>query len=138
MEKQKLLNLANKVIEETKKEQEKYHEERLSIFKLVNNLDNNFNLELLDNILKIYEKNKNKIDLIKTLEKRKFRKEDLKQSEKIILFMIQDKENKIYTFFTRESARDFITDNAILFEADTEIKPVENTNIDLERIINIL
>lgn len=138
MEKQKLLNLANKVIEETKKEQEKYHEERLSIFKLVNNLDNNFNLELLDNILKIYEKNKNKIDLIKTLEKRKFRKEDLKQSEKIILFMIQDKENKIYTFFTRESARDFITDNAILFEADTEIKPVENTNIDLERIINNL
>lgn len=138
MEKQKLLNLANKVIEETKKEQEKYHEERLSIFKLVNNLDNNFNLEILDNILKIYEKNKNKIDLIKTLEKRKFRKEDLKQSEKIILFMIQDKENKIYTFFTRESARDFITDNAILFEADTEIKPVENTNIDLERIINNL
>lgn len=138
MEKQKLLNLANKVIEETKKEQEKYHEERLSIFKLVNNLDNNFNLELLDNILKIYAKNKNKIDLIKTLEKRKFRKEDLKQSEKIILFMIQDKENKIYTFFTRESARDFITDNAILFEADTEIKPVENTNIDLERIINNL
>ena len=80
MEKQKLLNLANKVIEETKKEQEKYHEERLSIFKLVNNSHNDFNLEILDSILKIYEKNKNKIDLSKKLVKREFRKEDLKHS----------------------------------------------------------
>ncbi len=61
MNKEELINKANEVLNNTKKAQEEYHEERITIFKLLEN-PTEFNLEILESIIKIYEKNeKNKL-----------------------------------------------------------------------------
>lgn len=135
MEKEKIVKKANEIMEETKNEQQKYHEERLTIFKLMTNIDDNFNLEILENLIKIYEKNKNKIELKEIIGHRDFRKQDIKKSKKILLFKIIDQKKNIYTFFTRENAKKYIQDNKNLFDENPKIQPIENTNMDLEKII---
>lgn len=56
MSKEELVNKANDILNNTKKAQEKYHEERIAIFKLLEN-PTEFNLDILEKIIKIYEKN---------------------------------------------------------------------------------
>lgn len=146
MLKEELINKANAILNETKNEQEKYHEERIVIFKLMENLDNKFNEELLESILMIYEKNK-KVDeenirlkivdvLKKNIQVQEIRKDDEKSSSRITLFRIQDKNNNCYTFFTRENAKSFIKEHSEQFGSDTLIQIIENENIDLEKIIS--
>lgn len=57
MNKEELINKANAILTDTKKAQEKYHEERITIFKLLEN-PTEFNLDILEKVIKIYEKNK--------------------------------------------------------------------------------
>lgn len=56
MSKEELMNKANEILNNTRKSQEKYHEERIAIFKLLEN-PTEFNLEILEKVIKIYEKN---------------------------------------------------------------------------------
>lgn len=62
MNKEELMNKANEILNNTRKEQGKYHEERIAIFKLLEN-PTEFNLEILENIIKIYEKNEHKKEI---------------------------------------------------------------------------
>ena len=146
MLKEELIKKANAILNETKNKQEKYHEERIVIFKLIENLDTEFNKELLENILMIYDKNKTideeniRLKIVDVLKKniqvQEIRKDDEKSSSRITLFRIKDKNNNCYTFFTRENAKRYIKENEEQFECDTVIQIIENENIDLEKIIN--
>lgn len=64
MSKDELINKANEILNNTKKVQEEYHEERIAIFKLLEN-PTEFNLEILERIIKIYEKNELKKEIKK-------------------------------------------------------------------------
>lgn len=57
MNKEELILKANKILEDTKKRQKEYSEERIVIFKLLDNLDTEFHVELLERIIRIIEKN---------------------------------------------------------------------------------
>lgn len=142
MEKTNLTSKGTKILNETKNQQEKYHKERVAIFKLIEHLDDEFNEEILDCIVTLYNKNKELehkakcYDILKDdLKHIEIRKNDKIGKDVITLFEIEDKNNKKYTFFNRNNAKAYITNNSDEFEENTDIKLIENNNIDLNQII---
>lgn len=142
MEKINLISKGTKILEETKNQQEKYHKERVAIFKLIEHIDDKFNEEILECIVSMYNKNKElehkakcydilKEDLINI----EIRKIDKIGKDVITIFEIEDRNNKKYTFFNRNNAKAYIANNSEKFEKNTDIQIIENNNIDLNKII---
>lgn len=144
MEKEELKIKANSILEETKGKKEEYCVERNIIFKLLNNLTES-NLETLETIIKIYDKNekirnenekhKNLISLKKKIEIQKIRKNDEEFIEKIAIFSIEDKQAKKYKFLVRENANEFISNNADKFDDEVTLEIEVNEYLDLEEIL---
>lgn len=143
MKKEEIEIKANNILEETKNKKEEYCIERNIIFKLLNNLTES-NLEMLEAIIKIYDKNekirnenekyRNLISLKEKIEIQKIRKNDREFIEKIVIFSIKDKDGKKYKFLARENANEFILNNANKFVDEVNIEIETNEYLDLEGI----
>lgn len=146
MLKEDIIKKANEIIDVTKNNQEKYHNERILIFDLLKKSNNEENIEMLENVIKIFEKNQ-KVEH----ENKKYRKLELESLEesiksqkirqedgtigKIVLFVIEDDERNQYSFFTRENAQNYIDNHKEKFNKNTIIKVTKNENIDIENLI---
>lgn len=147
MSKDEIIDKANEILDETKKEQNKYHEERVVIFKLLEDVENEVNVEILKNIVKIFEKNKAiqiknekyeelKLEVLASnIKNQKVRQED-KNTNGIVLFLIEDKYKNRYSFFTRKNAQEFINKHNDSFDEKVKIKIIKNDNIDIENLIS--
>lgn len=140
MLKEEVLNIAHEILEQTQKEKEKYSNERQIIFNLIEDSDNKQSLEMLESLEKIYQKIKvlekyQQIEItLKEIAEQQIRKQDEVNSQAVRLFCIRDKENKKYTFFSRDNAKEYLQRNKSRFNND-EIVVVENENMDLEILI---
>ena len=56
MIKREIINKANKILEDTVRQKQEYHEERLIIFKLLRNQTQE-NLEMLELVIQMFDKN---------------------------------------------------------------------------------
>lgn len=141
MAKEEIIQKAHKILEETKNNIENYEIERKLIFDLIESE----NIQILENIINLYskisklEQESKKYQEIKNilenLTMQKTRKCD--NCEITHLFTLTDKNNESYTFFTRENAKKYLDENKESFEENAEIKICKNKDIDLERLINI-
>lgn len=140
---EELKRKANKLLDDTVNFKNKYLEERKLLYFFLESKEENE--ELLEYMLKIFnriielEKEQEFYENLKTklyeLVKQEIRKRDSNNNEKIHLFEIKDKNEKIYTFFNRENAKSFIKDHKSEFDS-FEIEVVENNNVDLQDIVN--
>lgn len=141
MTKEEIIQKAHEILEETKNNIENYEIERKIIFNLIEYE----NIEMLESIINLYskinklEQESQKYNEIKTiLEDLKIQQTRKCDNCKIThLFILTDKNNESYTFFTRENAKKYLEENKEIFEENTEIKVSKNKDIDLERLINI-
>ena len=146
LNKEEVKNKANNILEDTKMEKEEYCEERKVIFSLLKNKESDFNIEILDEIIKIVEKNRlmkkenkkfSKIkDLKEKIKKQKLREEDDVNSPRIAEFLIKDKNGNEYTFLTRENAEEYIKAHEKIFDKKVNIQVIQNKNLDIESIFN--
>lgn len=144
MLKEEIKMKANNILERTKNKQEEYKEERNIIFQLLDNLTDD-NLEILEKIIEIYEKNEvikkeneshKEFDLLKEkVERQKIRRTDGELVEKLIVFCIKDKNKKIHKFLTRENLNKYIETNKENFSDDAEVELEANEYLDLEDIL---
>lgn len=134
---------ANELLDATAKEQEKYSNERILLYSILENSKDNNNKDL-QQMLEIFsrlivlesesEAYKNlKASLIK-IDGQKTRKTDNTDTERLELFKVIDKNNEEYTFFSRDSAKKYMEKHLDLFENE-EIQITRNNNMDLEKII---
>lgn len=146
--KEEIIAEAHRILEDTKKEQERFLNERKVIYSLMENEDDK-NIEILKSIIEIYKKvcvlesktcySEAIINSLKELKKQNVRKSDNKnETQTINIFEIKDKNNKKYTFFSRENAKEYMNENTSNFEGNEEIKVIKNENMDLERIIELI
>lgn len=135
---------ATEILSNTAKEQKKYSNERKLLFSLLENTKED-NSEKIQQMLEIFYRiikleadsesyNKLKVNF-NTVIDQQIRKEDNNNTERITLFKIKDNNNEEYTFFSRESAKNYIENNSEDFE-NTEIEVVKNNNMDLESLIS--
>lgn len=150
MEKEKQIKeQINTTLEKTKKEQEKYKNERSILFRMLQEIKKE-ELEKIEKVEEIVERvikleeekekqeeKQKEIKLeIKKIEKEQVRAYDSKKNKiKLPLFLVRDKKGKEYTFFIRENAKQYIKDN-IEFDGNIKIEVIENNNVDIENIIN--
>lgn len=135
---------ANEILSATAKEQKKYSNERKLLFFLLETIKEGNNeslqqmLDIFCRVIKLEVENEDyqklKLNFNKIVEQQ-IRKGDSNNKERITLFKITSKNNEEYTFFTRESAKNYIESNAENFE-NTEIEVIKNNNIDLENLIS--
>ena len=146
MLKEDTIKKANEIIDATKNNQEKYHDERILIFNLLKKCDDEEIIEILESTIKIFEKNQKIED-----ENERYRKLELENLEnsiksqkirqddgilgKIALFVIEDDDKNQYSFFTRENAQNYIDSHKERFYKNTTIKVSKNENIDIENLI---
>lgn len=107
---------------------------------------NTDNLEILENVVNLFEKI-NKLEqesekfieiktILEDIKEEQTRKTD--NSEVVHLFLLQDKNKVKYSFFTRESAKKYLKDNKELFTQDVDIEVSKIKNIDLDKLIKIV
>lgn len=146
MLKEDIIKKANEIIDVTKHNQEKYHNERRLIFNLLKKCDDEENIDMLESAIKIFENNQ-KIEnenvkyrrleldnLEKSIKNQKIRQEDGTIGE-IILFVIEDDDKNKYSFFVRENAHNYIENHKEKFTKNTSIGIIKNDNIDIENLI---
>lgn len=146
LNKEEVKNKANNILEDTKMEKEEYCEERKVIFSLLENKESDFNIQILDEIIKIVEKNRlikmeNKKlskmkDLKEKIKKQKLREEDDVNSRRIAEFLIKDKNGNEYTFLTRENAEEYINEHKKIFDKKVNMQVTQNKNLDIESIFD--
>lgn len=146
--KENLKEKANNILEITGNEQDKYAEERKLIFSIMENIKNEHDILILDKIINMFtrivnlENEKNSYNtimlILKEWTKQHVRKFDDDQNSEINLFLIKDKSDNSYTFFSRESLKNFVINDSNNFETEPEIHVIKNNNIDLEELINKL
>lgn len=146
-EEKELKENVNRLLEETVEQKENYKDERKLIFSMLENLQNRNDIETLNIIFKMFkriinlEQEKEKYNIIiselNKIQKEQTRKQDnnISTSKTLNLFLINDKKGNTYTFFLRENAKKYIEENSSKFDKETEIKIIQNENIDLENWI---
>lgn len=138
---------ANHILELTKKEKEKYENERKLIFSIMENVTSENEIIVLDKLINMFakiidlENEKQKYNLLifelQKISKEHIRKEDNSNFEnRANLFLIKDISGKKYTFFLREHAEKYIENNKNIFDNETNITIIKNDNIDLEILID--
>lgn len=145
MEKNELINHANNLLERTKNNIEKYKEERKILFNYIER-PGEIDFYSLENYLNVFQEYLNiqeylsKVEELKEiiieLANQQNRKNE--NNERIKVFKVLDKQGKEYMFLSRIRMNDFMQKNQELFDLDVQIELVENTNIDLEKILNLL
>lgn len=145
MEKNELINHANNLLERTKNNIEKYKEERKILFNYIERPEE-IDFYSLENYLNVFQEYLNiqeylsKVEELKEiiieLANQQNRKNE--NNERIKVFKVLDKQGKEYMFLSRIRMNDFMQKNQELFDLDVQIELVENTNIDLEKILNLL
>ena len=145
MEKNELINHANNLLERTKNNIEKYKEERKILFNYIERPEE-IDFYSLVNYLNVFQEYLNiqeylsKVEELKEiiieLANQQNRKNE--NNERIKIFKVLDKQGKEYMFLSRIRMNDFMQKNQELFDLDVQIELVENTNIDLEKILNLL
>lgn len=145
MEKTETIKKANDLLERTKNNIEKYEEERKILFNYIeksekidyDTLEIYLNLfEQYLNLQEYFAKNDELKNILKELanqQNRKYEKDD-----NIKIFKVLDNTNTEYTFLSRKSMNEFMQNNKEKFDFDTQIELVKNTNIDVEKILNLL
>lgn len=142
-----IIKKANEIIDITKHEQEKYHDERILIFNLLKKCDDEENIRILESVIKIFEKNQ-KIEheneryrslgleyLGESIKNQKIRKEDGK-IKGFVLFVIEDDEKNEYSFYSRENAQRYIDTHREKFNKNKTIKRIlKNENIDFQELV---
>ena len=146
LNKEEVKNKANNILEDTKMEKEEYCEERKVVFNLLKNKESDFNIEILDEIIKIVEKERlikkenKKFSKIKELKEKvkiqKLREDDDVNSRRINEFLIKDKNGNEYTFLTRENAEEYIEAHEKDFDKKVNMQIIPNKNLDIESIFN--
>lgn len=145
MEKEEVIKKANYLLEKTKNNIDKYEKERKNIFnyiektekidyKLLENYSNLFEQYL--NLQEYFSKNDELKKKLRELANQQNRKSE--KNDRLKIFKVLDKENTEYTFLSRKSMNEFMQKNKEKFDFDTQIELIDNTNIDLENILNLL
>ena len=145
MEKEDVIKKANNLLERTKNNIDKYEQERKILFNYIEETEK-IDYKLLENYLNIFEqylnlqeyfsKNDELKEKIKELANQQNRKSE--KNDRLKIFKVLDKENTEYTFLSRKSMNEFMQKNKEKFDFDTQIELIDNTNIDLENILNLL
>ena len=145
MEKEALIKQVNNLLERTKNNIEKYQEERKILFNYSESIeDSNFHtvqnyVNLFDEYLNLQDHFSNIDELkniIKEMENQQNRKSE--KNDRLKIFKTLDKHGNEYTFLSRKSMNKFMQENKEKFDFDTQIELIDNTNIDLENILNLL
>lgn len=145
METNEIIKRANNLLERTKNNIEKYEEERKILFNYTENIEE-INCHSLEKYLNLFEQylnlqeNLSKKDELKEIIKELANQQNRKyeNDDKIKEFKVVDKSGKEYTFLSRKSMSEFLASNQEKFDYDVQIELKENTNIDLEKILNLL
>ena len=145
MEKEDVIKKANNLLERTKNNIDKYEQERKILFNYIEETEK-IDYKLLENYLNLFEqylnlqeyfsKNDELKEKIKELANQQNRKSE--KNNRLKIFKVLDKENTEYTFLSRKSMNEFMQKNKEKFDFDTQIELIDNTNIDLESILNLL
>ena len=121
------------------KKKEKYYltiqkKQKKIDYKLLENYLNLFEQYL--NLQEYFSKNDELKEKIKELANQQNRKSE--KNDRLKIFKVLDKENTEYTFLSRKSMNEFMQKNKEKFDFDTQIELIDNTNIDLEIILDLL
>ena len=145
MEKEEVIKEANNLLERTKNNIERYEEERKILFNYIEKTEK-IDYKLLENYLNLFEQYLNlqeyfaKNDELKSILKELANQQNRKyeNDDRLKIFKILDNENKEYLFLSRKSMNEFMQANREKFDFDTPIELIDNTNIDLEIILDLL
>lgn len=145
--KQELEKEANQILEKTAKEQERYKNERILLFSIMENLNSRNDVKIFEQIIKSFNrvleleeeirKYNNIILELQKIAEEQIRKEDMQKiNGRINLFEVKDISGETYTFFSRKNANEYIKINNDKFNKGANIVIIKNNNIDLEKLID--
>lgn len=143
MNKQEIIKNLKQLLTTTSKESTQFEFERKYVFNIIKDIEEEkVEISKLDGIVELCQ-NSVKFKQIKNIVAKeidgeeKIRKTDLEDKSKYPVFIIEDKDKKIYEFFSRVSANTFIKENKEKFESE-EVIVRDDKNIDMLKVMEII